>query len=307
MGDVKYYESIRSGDITYSIDMLTLRGSYDLSVSVRDYPFSNFITVPFLDAFVARLRDFASQGHFDYQYYESFTFLTYRDMWVCKGEQGETVKFFFGFRGYDSSGTNQWKIQFNPNKIFPCQPLVDLIRWIASVSVSSCRISSFDVAADLPFRRSGVFMVKDRRKYQLVMNSNEDKTEYLGCRGENGFVKLYNKTIESNLSYPLTRFEMSVVLGHDASVFDIDVFRSSLPSVYVLGRQLEFGDSDISDTDSVLLRFCLEHPDGLLMLGKKKKARIIDLFNVVGSSVTFDVLIWLWLYYMYFDLLVKRM
>lgn len=306
MGDVRYYEPIQSGDIIYSIDMLTFIGSHSPDVSVPDFPWSGFRTMAFLDAFVARLRDFAFQEHFDYQHYDSFTFLTYRDMWVCKGEQGETVKFFFGFRGYDSSGVNQWKIQFNPNKVLPCDGLVDLIRWIVSVS-GDCRISSFDGAADFPCARSDVFMVKDKRKYQLIINSAEDKTEYLGCRGENGFVKLYNKRLESQLDYNLTRFELSVVFDSaNSSVLSVDALRNRVPAVYVLGRQLRFDDRPISGADSILLRFCLEHPDGLLMLNWKQKKKILGLLDVIGFRVNFDVMLWISQYYKYRDIFGMR-
>lgn len=301
MGAVRYYQPVQSDGITYSVDMLTLVGSHSRDVSIPDLPWSGFRTVPFLDAFVMRLRDFAFRAHYDYQHYDSFTFLTYRDMWACKGERGEVVKFFFGFRGYDATGVNKWKIQFNPNKVFPCDDLIDLIRWVISAS-GDCRIASFDGAADLPCARSDVFLVKDKRKYQLIVNSAEDKTEYLGCRGENGFVKLYNKRLESKLDYDLTRFELSFVLDHGSGVFSVDFLRKCVPAVYVLGHQLTFDDLCISDVDSLLLRFCLEHPDGLLMLNWKKKKKIHDLFSVIGSPVEFDVMIWLKLYYMYREL-----
>lgn len=306
MGDVRYYEPIQSGDITYSIDMLTFIGSHSPNVSIPDLPWSGFRTVAFLDAFVSYLRDFAFQEHFDYQYYESFAFLSYRDMWVCKGEKGETIKFFFGFRGYDSSGANQWKIQFNPNKVLPCDGLVDLVRWIVSVS-GDCRISSFDGAADLPCARSDAFMVKDKRKYQLIINSAEDKTEYLGCRGENGFVKLYNKRLESQLDYNLTRFELSVVFDSaDMGLLSVDALRKRVPAVYVLGRQLRFDDRPVSEVDSILLRFCLEHPDGLLMLNWKQKKKILGLLDVIGSRVDFDVMIWISRYYKYREIFGMR-
>lgn len=302
MGDVRYFQPIISDGITYSIDMVTLRGSHARDVSVSDFPWSGFQTMPFLDAFTIHLRDFAFRAHFDYQHYDSFTFLTYRDMWVCKGEHGETVKFFFGFRGYDDSGVNSWKVQFNPNKILPCDSLVALIRWMISVS-GDCRLVSFDAAADLPDARSDVFLIKDKRKYQLVCNSADDRTEYLGCRGQSGFVKLYNKKLEMKLDYDLTRFELSVDLDDGVVILDLDLLKKSVPSVYRLRRQLDFEVMNVSASDRLLLYFCLEHPDGLLMLDKRKKKTILSLIDRAADLVSFDLLVWIKEFYSLHDLL----
>lgn len=294
---LSYFHEIASNGYTYSIDMLTLKGSYKPEV-LADLPFP--ASVPFLNEFVHRLC--VGGSHWEYQHYDSFTFLTYRDLWVVTTDRG-VVKFFFGFRGYDSSGANSWKIQFNPNKLFPDDYLLELVRWVCRNSALP-RISSFDAACDLPFARSRCFMIKDKRKYQLVMNSPEDKTEYLGCRGQSGFCKLYNKQIESKLPEPLTRFEVSAVLESDDSIMDVKSISDGLPVVWCLNDQLSFDEYSISGSDLVILRHCLECPDSFSLLGRVKGKKIKDLISQCARRVDFDFMIWIKLYYDFKGMLI---
>lgn len=291
---LSYYNAIVSDDIAYSIDMVTLRGSYRPHVLDPDLPFS--VSRPFLDVFVDCFRYFRPPEGWEHQHYDSFSFLSYRDMWVLTLADGSVAKFFFGFRGYDSSMETAWKIQFNPNKCASCDALIRLVKWVISVS-GDCRISGIDCAADMPVSRSLAFLVKDKRKYQLVFNSAEDKTEYLGCRGQSGFVKLYNKRLESNLDYDLTRFELSIDLSDGTILFNTDCLSKFIPSVYLLKSQLDMDALSLSASDSVLLRFCLEHPDGLSLLDKRKRKTIRAAFDLVCVPVQFDLLIWIRQYY----------
>ena len=293
---LSYFHSVQAAGVTFSVDMLTLRGSFQPEVLDVDFVFPKKIA--FLDAFCARMRAFCICNKYDYEYFESFKFLTYRDAWILKRLDGATVKFFFRFRGYDGSSATAWKIQFNPNKVFPCDGLVNLILWIKSCS-GDCRISAFDAAADLSgVRRSDVFMIKDRRKYQLVLLSAEDKTEYLGCRGQNGFCKLYNKQIESDLPDPLTRFELSVVLDDGTTVCDLDLLRKAIPPIYVFDGQLSFG-SAVAASDLLLVRYCLEHPDGLLSVDHRKKTKLKNLIASLSAPLDLDVMVWFQLYGFY--------
>lgn len=68
----------------------------------------------------------------------------------------------------------------------------------------------FDFAVDLMVLRTEVQLLKDSRKYAQFRKSNLDLTEYLGCRSSGGYVKVYNKTLESELDYDCTRLEITL-------------------------------------------------------------------------------------------------
>ena len=143
-------------------------------------------------------------------------------------------------------------------------------------------IIEYDIAVDMPFSRDSFFLVKDKRKYQCVLNSSVDKTEYLGCRHEHGFVKLYNKQRESNLDYPLTRFEISCTSLHLCDIVD------SLPCVYFSLGQIGLTDIKLNDTDKFILKTLILDPSRLSELGRSKRDKIREALKCAFVPVSFD-------------------
>lgn len=72
------------------------------------------------------------------------------------------------------------------------------------------RIKRWDLAVDVPYGRDCVQLIKDNRKYSQFYKSAQDFTEYLGSMSSPGRVKIYNKQIEAELDYPLTRIEVTL-------------------------------------------------------------------------------------------------
>lgn len=301
---LSYYNPIRENSRVYSVDMVTLCGKSKPFTTVVDYPFTNLVSVHFVTDFFVHIKSFCDVAGFDWQHHENYNMLSYRDMWVCRGNVDSVVKFFYSFRNYDSSGRDCWKIQFNPNKCFPCDALVELIKWIKSCS-TQFDITSMDFACDFPLSRSDVFMLKDRRKYQLVIASADDKSEYLGCRGETGFCKLYNKRLESALDYDLTRFEITYDFSGDT--FDVQRMQCLMPLIACLRRQIDFETLGLTSVQRVLLFSCVEHPDFYTMLDHSNRAKLRVLIDRVCDVVSFDVSIWLKLYYIYHDLFFGKL
>ena len=83
---LSYFHSVQAVGVTYSVDMLTLRGSFQPEVLDVDFVFPKKIA--FLDAFCARMRAFCISNEYDYEYFESFKFLTYRD---AQGSTGQAT------------------------------------------------------------------------------------------------------------------------------------------------------------------------------------------------------------------------
>lgn len=153
-------------------------------------------------------------------------------------------------------------LDVNPNKCFNDDLCLKDINFIKSCCEHSAfEIARLDLAIDIPVNRSLIRVIKDRRKYQLIQNSQEDKTEYLGQRSSGGYVKIYNKSIESFLDYDLTRVEITI---DDIEHLE-DIFEYSLPEIYIKNTQmkLDLTDSDLSKTQLVLIELLkqTDNPD----------------------------------------------
>lgn len=141
----------------------------------------------------------------------------YRFMYTINYADAETT-LTVGYH-FNCGEPNDGMFDFNPNKLLVHESdkaISDLNRILALSSYYE--IKRWDLAIDIPFKREDVFLIKDRRtktsllksdKYEIRINSAPDSTEYLGKRNSDGFVKLYNKTKESNLSTDLTRLEIT--------------------------------------------------------------------------------------------------
>ena len=120
--------------------------------------------------------------------------------------------------------TDRGFIEFNPNKVLN-YPQFQSDFEIIKAHMRFAKIERYDLAIDMPFIRNKIAMIKDNRIYECIRKSALDFTETLGKRNRVGRVKLYNKQIESDLDYPLTRLEITG---------DIDSF--NIPSVVDLSK-----------------------------------------------------------------------
>lgn len=88
-------------------------------------------------------------------------------------------------------------------------------------------VQRFDFAVDVQILRSQVQVCKDRRAYSCFRKSVDDLTEYLGSRSSAGAVKIYNKTLESDLDFDCTRIELTLDSKDYANMC------KSFPEVYI--------------------------------------------------------------------------
>ena len=295
--NLSYFRPASFGGFTYSIDNLILKGSFHPEVIFDQIFRGSPWTIPFLNGFSMLLHELDSDliaHHFD-----SDRFMAYRDMWQIELANGGVVRCMFRFNSYHSEDSTRWKIIFNPNKCLPCPALERIIRFCVDNS-SLPYVGGFDLAVDIPRQRSDFLLIKDSRKYQLIMNSMEDRTEYLGQRGHMGFVKLYNKQIESKLPFPLTRLEISAVMDSREDVFSFSAFMAAVPELYCLdGGQQVMDDLALNGTDRALLEYAIISPTMLCMLPQIKRAKIrgllADRFRriTLDQSTVFDLYKWI--------------
>lgn len=199
-----------------------------------------------------------------------------------------------------SKVTNDCFIEFNPNKTMNengtglVQVFLDYIKDYGS----RVELVRYDVAIDIPVERQFVTLNKDMRKYSKlwvadvedsynqILQDMEKKqisykievkskdlsncTEYLGQRNKGGFVKLYNKQIESSLMSSLTRLEITM---DTLSYID---FMKHLPNVNVF-KDVSSELDNLNDTEKVLLKLLQQNSNCdlyLKQLGRKMQDKL---------------------------------
>ena len=279
---MRYYQPLRFKDCVYSIDKLILNGKF-LYNSFDSFQAS-------FNALIMK-HSFLNSAPCDLvllknTYYLSKRKLSFLNNFSFKLTFGafnhETVSFWLGthFQTYDKT-LDTWKLELNPNKCMPCEFVSDLFFLLKSHS-KSIEVSEFDLAVDIPILREDVFLLKDNRKYSLYQNSQSDKTEYLGTRHTQGFIKLYNKQLEQKLKEPLTRFEMT------CTTFDIESILHKVPTIYILKNQLEMVDIKLTGTDLFILKTLLSDPSRIIELERKKRAKIEKALEYCVSKFEID-------------------
>lgn len=206
-------------------------------------------------------------------YAESYPLSTkpfaYRHLFKITSNNGSFV-IGLGFNGTDSLSRYIGFIEFNPNKVANDE----VFKEVYTALRFRCRIgelSRWDLAIDVPIERKYCHLQKDKRKYTLVKNSDSDKTEYLGQRSKDGFVKLYNKTIESELDYDCTRLEVTL-----PGKVTYNYLLVKIPRVDVAGEMLTLNPYlELSGTNLVLYELLMR-----LDLNEKE-----IYFNRVGRNV----------------------
>ena len=101
---------------------------------------------------------------------------------------------------------NRGFVEFNPNKVAGDKRFWRLLEKLAPC-VSHASLKRYDLAYDLPNRRIDCRLSKDRRMYKSVISNGI--TEYLGVKNTAGYVKVYDKAAEMNLTGALTRIELT--------------------------------------------------------------------------------------------------
>ncbi len=182
-----------------------------------------------------------------------------------------------GFKGLKSSEKTSCFIEFNPNRVGKCKELTMVLEYMHYLHIN-LTLSVYDIAIDLPISKKYVSIVKDKRVYKKFVYdcSGVNCTEYLGSTSDYGRVKLYNKAIESDLDYDLTRLELST------NSCDYLVVSKQLPQIMVCGNLNLFDCIKLSKSDYVLLQllWLCDNPSFYFkQLGKDKQVKLKPFIN----------------------------
>ena len=182
-------------------------------------------------------------------------------------------------------------IEFNPNKndMNFIWWLLDVIsQFVVPVNGEYFDIKRYDLAVDIPCKRSEVMLVKSgKRTYTRMIT--DSVTEYLGKHNSNGFTKVYDKTVESNLDYDLTRVEITC-----DSLTDY-----SFPEVYVV-HDNDMDLTELNDTDTVIVSMLrqFEHDEQLSYLramGRRKQEKLKPYIYPKDKQFNFNLSLIAWL------------
>lgn len=214
-----YYNPLIEDGIFYSCDSLRI-----------SFVFPDVNTV---EDFLTFLSHLPGSTH-----YQSLKDFDYRYLYVF-GIKGLSFSIGCCMNGIKRETVLQGFLDFNPNKILGdisygngfmgtvhspfvqeeiaykdlrCQIKEVLLEVIENLwpCVEDIRIKRWDLAVDVPYGRDCVQLIKDNRKYSQFYKSSQDFTEYLGSMSSPGRVKVYNKQLEAELDYPLTRIEVTL-------------------------------------------------------------------------------------------------
>lgn len=275
---LEYYNKIElQNNCILSCDMLRL--SFEMSED-KQKQFNRFINS----------HNFMDMG-LNIKFYTNLQTFKYRNL-ITIEKNKKSFAIGVGFNGL-TANKNSCFIEFNPNKTMDlARPYLEFIKNNSLYGLTFVRC---DMAIDIPISKNMITISKDSRKlsriyrYDLHSKDLNNCTEYLGCRSNNGFVKLYNKQIESNLNYVLTRLEITL------DSLEYKNFQKCMPNIHFL-KNINLCDmAMLNDTDRVLMLLLLESDkpyDLINMLGRGKKEKFKSLLsnnNTELFEITFNL------------------
>ena len=160
------------------------------------------------------------QGLYDYlgdiirtDLYKTSRAFAYRDLFTFSSDYDDrdssVITVGIGLNGVNRDDCFKCFLEFNPNKVD-----ADVLRMVVDTLYPNCtrhwlKLVRWDLAIDIPVKRSQACFYKDRRDYTYHKSARKGITSYLGQRNNEGFTKLYDKTKESGLAENLTRLEIT--------------------------------------------------------------------------------------------------
>lgn len=188
------------------------------------------------------------------KYYPSYQQYKYRHMWEVKDLTAkESISWSIGLDlGRNADDKTKGYIEFNPNKCENSMLFSDFMKVFNLCTQSGRELVRYDLAIDIPLSRHLCKLIrKGKTNYEFKVK-DDGVTEYLGQRNTHGRIKLYDKTVESKLDFPLTRLELTIGKGHKA--FEI------FPTVWLYIDSIipDFKGVELSTTQLVLVKLLRE-------------------------------------------------
>lgn len=214
-------------DLIYCVDMIRLTCHIPYSVFNKKINSRLSFYGEFLTSWISsRITDF----YYNFNYCDkdcSFWFGFISNKEKISGKSLTNTKTTFNFT-----------IEFNPNKVKDCSLLLHILSMTTEWFIKQC-----DFAVDVNTNITNICgFDKGKKNCLITYDCGEDnKTYYIGKKDNR--VKIYNKTIESNLSYDLTRIEITKYFD-SLKIFDVNSYSYDgyIPELFLKDFQLSFND-----------------------------------------------------------------
>lgn len=261
-----YHSPLKSNDgLIYSVDNI-----------VMDFYISNPAA---RSALVAMLDNLPIQYAVEVTHWASFRIGTFREQFSFQ-HQDKTSFWLGAILNSSKPEFGRVRLDFNPNKVAHHAVFQSLFAFlIGNTRLMHRTVKRFDLAVDIPIDRFSVFLKKDARAYSERRHGQE-WTQYLGAKSSTvGRVKLYNKTAEAGLAYPLTRVE--ITLSPENSFEKIP-----WPTVYYLRTdQIGMDELKSTETERFILGAILSGYGSPNQLGRKTRVKITTMLEAYVDTV----------------------
>ena len=251
---IYYFQPLHVGSYTLSIDNIVL----DLWISNQDAK----------DIIEATINSLTGNDGVEIVSWEGNKPGAFRQQYLFKLEVESS--FWLG-HGLIATGIyfDRYRLEFNPNKVANNKVFKTVHRLLIEHARDvATHVARFDLAIDIPVDRDKCFLVKDRRMY-IERRHGVEYTQYLGSKSASvGRVKLYNKTVEAKLDYPLTRLELTLDPGTPYE-------KINFPTVYYLkSTHDDLNNFKMNDTERFILNALLQGYGTVNELGRKTRAKM---------------------------------
>lgn len=267
------FNVVTKDNINYTVDMIRIKTEIEYS----KFSYIEFVLKSCYSSIIKKYYNSFSITDFKYNY----------NLEVCEGSS-----YWFGYMhnsqqakmGSVSNPNTKFNltVEFNPNKV----KIDGFLKFLISFVGLNWTIKSFDMAMDLKLNILDLCGF-DKKRYKdiRIFNSGYDNmTIYIG-RSQN-HIKIYNKKIESNLDYELTRVEVSSKCDVDLSKFDMYKYNINLPEIYTNDYMFSF--SDYKDKTTLAVLFAVHSGYPISNLSRDYKEKIKKMLSG-GYKVNLDI------------------
>lgn len=207
----------------------------------------NFDLGEHLECFIKYMNSLGGYDlRYDIKYYPNYSQYKYRHLWSVKDVVEECSWSIGTDLGKNSESKSKGFIEFNPNKCWNIPTFMEFWEKLCDCTFCERALVRYDLAIDLPIKRHLAKLIRVGRSRYGLISEDDGITEYLGTRNHSGFIKVYDKTIESGLDYDLTRVE--ITLGRDDNAMD------KCPDIWLYDEQISINALDgLSSTQKALV------------------------------------------------------
>lgn len=262
-----YYKPIKTAEgFTLSIDK-----------AVIDYKLNG---PPALDELVKFLDMLPIRMAVEVKNWSSFRWATFRENFTIGFQDHNSFWLGVGLNNTKTEHTRA-RLEWNPNKCARHSAFLAVLAFLNEhTRPLQTSIKRFDFAVDIPVKRENAKLVKDGRVYSERRHGKE-WTEYLGPKSSTvGRCKLYNKQVEAELLYPLTRLEITL---DPTTPFDALPW----PNAYYIKRwQIGVEELSINDTERYILSALLAGYGSTRDLCRKTREKMEKLMAHYVQNIT---------------------